>query len=153
MQLRPSFKMSVESPSDIKARHDAFAFTSARAISVEFAGCLRSRENPARRGRARHHSRGSVSAAAACHGRHAFVCRCRIAGRAEFRNGAGSTHPVVAGARICAHYRSIPDQYARVFSDSRNWIGYAEFEFEAGCCPVARDRARSSRRRANVRDR
>ena len=75
---------SVESPSHIEARHDAFAFTSARAISVEFAGCLRSRENPARRGRVRHHSRGSVSATAACHGRHAFVCRCRIAGRAEF---------------------------------------------------------------------
>jgi hypothetical protein len=31
---------SVESSSHIEARHDAFAFTSARAISVEFAGCL-----------------------------------------------------------------------------------------------------------------
>ena len=44
-------------------------------------------------------------------------------------------------------------QRARVFSDARNWIGYAEFKFEAGCCPVARHGARSSRRRANVRDR
>jgi hypothetical protein len=30
--------------------------------------------------------------------------------------------------------------------DARNWIGYAEFKFEAGCCPVARDRAWSSRK-------
>src|SRR5262249_12485086 len=64
---------SVESPSHIEARHYAFAFTSAHAISVEFAGCLRSGENPARRGRAWHHSRCSVSATAACHGWHAFV--------------------------------------------------------------------------------
>jgi hypothetical protein len=68
-------------------------------------------------------------------------------------NCAGSTHPVGAGARICIHYRAIPDQHARVFSDTRNWIGYTEFKFETGCRPVARDRARSSRRRANVRDR
>jgi hypothetical protein len=86
MQLRPSFKMSVEGSSDIEACYDAFSLTSARAISVEFAGCLRSRENSSRRGRARHHSRGSVPATAACHGRHAFVCSCRILKRRRFNS-------------------------------------------------------------------
>src|SRR5215475_12639354 len=52
---------------------------------------------------------------------------------------------------MCIHHGAVPDQLARVFSDARNWIGYAEFEFEAGCCPIAG--ARSSRRCANVRDR
>src|SRR5207248_6284502 len=65
---------SVESASHIQACHDAFAFTAARAISVEFAGCLRSGEDSACRRCARHPSRGSVPATAACHGRHAFVC-------------------------------------------------------------------------------
>src|SRR5262249_37188762 len=69
---------SVEGPSHIEARHDAFTFTSARAISFEFASCLRSRENPACRRRAWHHSCRSVPATAACYEWHAFVCSCRI---------------------------------------------------------------------------